>query len=156
MGNNGILVWGVIVMFGNLISQDFEVKILIFIIGCFVSIMIINAVLRKVLNVERRKLFSYNFVNDLHKKGEWIIRISFVLIFTTISIYGVYNPFTPYFIYAAIAFGILLSGFRAIIEKKYAENPRDYLYTLSELGFAFIIIFVMMFIVFPEYMTLIF
>ena len=143
-------------MFGNSFSQDFEVKIIIFILGCFVSIMISNAVLRKVLNVKKRKFFSYNFVNDLHKKGEWIIRISFVLIFTAISIYGVYNPFTPYFIYAAIAFGIILSGFRAIIEKKYAENSRDYLYTLSELGFAFIIIFVMMFIVFPEYMALLF
>ena len=143
-------------MFGNSFSQDFEVKIIIFILGCFVSIMISNAVLRKVLNVEKRKFFSYNFVNDLHKKGEWIIRISFVLIFTAIAIYGVYNPFTPYFIYAAIAFGIILSGFRAIIEKKYAENSRDYLYTLSELGFAFIIIFVMMFIVFPEYMALLF
>lgn len=143
-------------MFGNSFSQDFEVKIIIFIIGCFVSIMTSNAVLRKVLNVKKRKFFSYNFVNDLHKKGEWIIRISFFVIFIAINIYVINNSFTPYFIYAFIAFGIILSGFRAIIEKKYAENPRDYLYTLSELGFAFIIIFVMMLLVFPEYMTLIF
>lgn len=143
-------------MYGNTFSQGFEVKIVIFIIGCFVSIMIMNAVLRKVLNIEKRKFFSYNFVNDIHKKGEWIIRISFVLIFTAIYIYGVYNPFTPYFIYAAIVFGLLLSGFRAIIEKKYAENPRDYIYTLSEMGVAFIIIFVMILLVFPEYMTLLF
>ena len=141
-------------MFGNSISQDFEVKIIIFLIGCFVSIMISNAVLRKVLNVEKRKFFSYNFVNDLHKKGEWIIRISFVLIFVAIGTFEVYNSFTPYFIYALIAFGIILSGFRAIIEKKYAENPRDYLYTLSETGFAFIIIFVMIILVLPEYMAL--
>jgi len=137
-------------MYFSMDPPSFWMKMTIWVISIIVLNLISSAILRKVLRVEKRKFFSYNFVNDIHKKGEWIIRISFIIIYTSIAVYGVFNPFNPFLIYAAIAFGILLSGYRAIIEKKYAENPKDYMYTLTETGFAFMIIFVMTLLVFPE------
>lgn len=119
----------------------------IWVVGIIVSIALFNAIMRKVLNVKRRKFFSYNFVNDFHKKGEWILRISFVIIYTVIAVNDAMNPF---FFYAIIAFTISLSGFRAIVEKKYAENSKDYIFTLSELGFAMMVTFVLTLKVFPE------
>ncbi|MFX3675226.1 MAG: DUF4181 domain-containing protein [Paenisporosarcina sp.] len=138
-------------MFLNSFSPGFEGKIIIWLIGCLASMTIINAIMRKVLSVERKKFFSYNFINDSHKKGEWVIRISFTIILISIAVYDVFNPF---YIFAAIGFGIFLSGFRVIFEKKYAENPKDYIYTLSEMGFAIVIILVMTLMVFPEYLYL--
>jgi len=135
------------VLYYQSFPPDFWIKMTIWVVGIIVSIALFNAIMRKVLNVKRRKFFSYNFVNDFHKKGEWILRISFVIIYIVIAAYDAINPF---FFYALIAFAISLSGFRAIVEKKYAENSMDYIFTLSELGFAMVIIFVLTLKVFPE------
>ncbi len=134
-------------MFFNSVPPGFWIKITIWFVGIIVSIGIFNMIMRKVLSVERRKFFSYNFVNDFHKKGEWILRISFVIIYILIAAFDAINQF---FFYAVIGFGVSLSGFRAIIEKKYAENPKDYLYTLSELGFAMVVITIISLKMFPE------
>ncbi|MGB2992993.1 MAG: DUF4181 domain-containing protein [Paenisporosarcina sp.] len=134
-------------MYDYLFPPDFWIKMTIWLVGIIVSIALFNAIMRKVLNVERRKFFSYNFVNDFHKKGEWILRISFIIIYIVIAANDAINPF---FFYAIFAFAILLSGFRAIVEKKYAKNSKDYIFTLSELGFAMVIIFVLTLKVFPE------
>ena len=134
-------------LFYQSFPPDFWIKMTIWVVGIIVSIALFNAIMRKVLNVKRRKFFSYNFVNDFHKKGEWILRISFVIIYTVIAVNDAMNPF---FFYAIIAFTISLSGFRAIVEKKYAENSKDYIFTLSELGFAMMVTFVLTLKVFPE------
>lgn len=134
-------------LYDYLFPPDFWIKMTIWLVGIIVSIALFNAIMRKVLNVERRKFFSYNFVNDFHKKGEWILRISFIIIYIVIAANDAINPF---FFYAIFAFAILLSGFRAIVEKKYAKNSKDYIFTLSELGFAMVIIFVLTLKVFPE------
>lgn len=143
-------MWRCLILYFSMVPPSFWMKMTIWVISIIVLNLISSAILRKVLRVEKRKFFSYNFVNEIHKKGEWIIRISFIIIYTSIAVYSLVNPFKPFLIYAAIAFGILLSGYRAIIEKKYAENPKDYIFTLSETGFAFMIIFVMTLLVFPE------
>lgn len=135
-------------MYMSLFPPGFLLKLTIWLVCVIAFMTMCNAFMRKVLGVKKKEFFSYNFVNDIHKKGEWIIRITFVIIYILIFALGTYNPF---FIYAAIGFTISLSGFRAIIEKKYAENPKDYLFTLSELGFIVVIVLVMTLIVFPEY-----
>lgn len=43
-------------------------------------LFLINKLLRTWLNVEKKKVFSYNHVNDKHKKIDWTIRIIFIFI----------------------------------------------------------------------------
>ena len=40
----------------------------------------VNNVLRKWLNVERKKIFTYGHVNDKHKKLDWTIRFIFTVL----------------------------------------------------------------------------
>lgn len=134
-------------MYMFMFPEGFWVKMLIFLVVTLVSIILFNAMMRKVLNVERRKFFSYNFVNALHKKGEWTIRISFII---TIIVIGVVYQKSLYISITLLALVISLAVFRAIIEKKYAENPKAYLYTLSEMGFALVSSITLGYILFPE------
>ena len=134
-------------MYAFLLPEGFWVKMLIFLVVTVGSIVLFNAMMRKLLKVERRKFFSYNFVNNLHKKGEWTIRISFIIILIVIGIVFQNSLF--------ISIGLLtlfvsLTIFRAIIEKKYVENPKEYLYTLSETGFALVTSLTVGYILFGE------
>lgn len=134
-------------MYMFLFPEGFWVKMLIFIVVTIVSIILFNAMMRKLLNVEKRKFFSYNFVNDLHKKGEWTIRISFIIILIFI---GIIYQNSLFISITLITLFISLTIFRAIIEKKYAENPKAYLYTLSETGFALVSSLTMGYILFAR------
>ncbi len=138
---------GVYDMYTFLFPEGFWVKMLIFLVVTLVSIILFNAMMRKVLNVERRKFFSYNFVNDLHKKGEWTIRIIFII---TLIVIGVVYQNNLFISITLLALAISLTVFRAIIEKKYAQNHKAYLYTLSEMGFALVSSFTMGYILFAE------
>lgn len=128
-----------------------EGNFFIWIVGYLVSMTIVNAIMRKVLSVKKKELFSYNFVNAFHKKGEWVIRISSVIVYVAIFVNDAINP---YLYIAILGSAISLAVFRAIIEKKYAENPKDYIYTLSELGFSLVIAIILLLIVFPKYFNL--
>jgi len=134
-------------MYTFLFPEGFWVKMLIFLVVTLVFIVLFNAMMRKLLNVERRKFFSYNFVNDLHKKGEWTIRISFIIILIVIGV-GYQNSL--FISITLLTLFISLAIFRAIIEKKYAENPKAYIYTLCEMGFALVTSLTMGYILFGE------
>lgn len=138
---------GVFKMYTFLFPEDFWVKMLIFLVVTIVSIILFNAMMRNLLNVEKRKFFSYNFVNDLHKKGEWTIRISFLIILIVIGI-GFQNSL--FISIGLLTLFVSLAIFRAIIEKKYAENPKAYIYTLAETGFALVSSLTMGYILFAE------
>lgn len=134
-------------MYTFMFPEGFWIKMLIFLVVTLVSIILFNAMMRKLLKVDKRKFFSYNFVNDLHKKGEWTIRISFIIILIVIGV-GYQNYLYMSIILLALA--ISLSVFRAIIEKQYAENSKTYIYTLSEMGFALVSSITVGYILFAE------
>lgn len=98
-------------------------------------------VMKKLLKVEREKWPSYNHVNDLHRKIDWIIRIvSSIFVFIAFYYYGntdtplAFWPFQPLTIFILLLF--ISESVRAFMEWKYAENPRTYLLTLSSMIFA--------------------
>ncbi len=116
-----------------------------------------NALIRKVLGVEKKRLFSYNhFFNDFHKYGEWAITLVFLIINISISASIANNPsdsINPFLVFALLGAGISFAVFRAIFEKIYAENPKDYLYTLIEMGVAIVILVgSMRLLLFPGYL----
>ncbi|MBC2726078.1 DUF4181 domain-containing protein [Desulfosporosinus sp.] len=110
------------------------------------SLVSFNAVVRKLLNVEKKNLFSSHYVNEKHKKIDWTIRIIFLVVllighFVNIS----RDPmdwiwfFEPWFLMMGLVPATEVA--RAIIEYKYAENRNDYKLTISQLVFIFILFF---------------
>ena len=98
----------------------------------------INKVLRKWLNVEKKKLFSYGHVNDIHKKIDWTIRIIFIVfLFIGFSTNVKRDPLEHiWFLETHIllfVFIIVSETSRVIMEKRYAENRNDYIFSTIQL-----------------------
>ena len=103
-----------------------------------VCLFLINKFTRKWLNVEKKKLFSYNHVNDKHKKIDWIIRITCVFFLTIGFFINASRDFVKpiWFLEAHIilfAFIIVSEIVRIIMEKRYAENKNDYIFSAIQL-----------------------
>ncbi|GAB0168105.1 DUF4181 domain-containing protein [Lysinibacillus sp. CTST325] len=124
---------------------EFETLIL-FLIALVLVISIFGFVIRKLLGVERKKWFSYNHLNDRHKKIDWSVRIIFTILFLISSYYMIDNDtvgipwyFETWFI--LIVFLIMSEMLRALMEWKYAENKRDFVATIAEMMFMISIVF---------------
>lgn len=142
-------------MYGPMFPPGFWQQMALFLIGSGIIIFLGNLLIRKWLGVKRKKLFSYNYVNGFHKKGEWVIRILFIVSYGALAgiLYdSAYS--SQYLLLNAFAFILLLAVFRAIMEKRNAENPNDYLYTLFESSFALVVVVFFAALLFPEFLTL--
>lgn len=99
----------------------------------------------KVLKVEKKHIFSNNYVNELHKKLDWILRIAFIIVFIVFNMGKIEYPQlanNPWYFLGVLSIIFVLGQLvRVFMEWKYATNRRDYLYTLSEMLFMVIIIF---------------
>lgn len=99
----------------------------------------INKFLRKRLNVEKKEFFSYNHVNEQHKKIDWAIRITFI-VFVLFGFFINVNRDPLKHIWF-LQTHILMFGFivvtelvRIVMEKRYAKNKNDYIFTAVQLG----------------------
>lgn len=118
----------------------FWLKLFILLVGPLVLLYIFNKIVRKHLNVEKPKMFSYNHVNQNHKQLDWTIRIVFIVAMLI-------SPFITYISedisrFAApvlVLIYIVISEIaRAYMEWKYAANPKAYIATISQLIFLLI------------------
>ncbi|KHF39347.1 DUF4181 domain-containing protein [Halalkalibacter okhensis] len=105
-----------------------------------------NSIMRKWLKVEKKKFLSYNHVNEQHKKIDWIIRVlTIVVILLGYVITLMRGPtemiwfLQPWFI--LFVFIVVSEMVRAVMERKYAENPNAYKFTISQLIFLLILFF---------------
>ncbi|MGE7837618.1 DUF4181 domain-containing protein [Viridibacillus arvi] len=116
-------------------------------------ILMFGYFMRKILKVERKKWFSYNHFNDLHKKIDWSIRITFSLIFITISYYMIYSDvhkidwYFDMWVYFFLLFIFLSESVRSVMEWKYATNPKAYIVTVAEM----VLIIVLVIIIFKTH-----
>ncbi|MCM3708007.1 MULTISPECIES: DUF4181 domain-containing protein [Cytobacillus] len=127
------------------IDPMFGPKLLLLVTVVVASMYFFELGLRKWLKVEKKKFFSYNHINDKHKKVDWTIRIGFVV---TILSGGIFNMtrdpmewlwfFEPWFL-LFVFIGVSESA-RAFMEWKYAENRRSYIVTLINLAFVLILL----------------
>ena len=53
-------------------------ELLLFLTIVITLFLLFNAVMRNWLKIEKKKLFSYNHINEKHKKIDWTIRIVFL------------------------------------------------------------------------------
>lgn len=104
--------------------------LIVFIYGLF--LFLINKFPRKWLNVKKKNLFSSNYVNDKHKKIDWIIKITFIsLLFIGVFInvnrdsLNTHSSLETYILMTA--FIIVSEIVRIVMEKRYAENKNDYI-----------------------------
>lgn len=97
-----------------------------------------NKFLRKWLNVEKKEFFSNNFVNQKHKKIDWTIRITFIVVVLFVFFVNVSeNPsrhiwlLQPHILMFSLIFVTELV--RIVMEKRYAANKNDYIFTTVQL-----------------------
>lgn len=122
------------------LPMDFEWKFVLFLLGMVAILFLVNLFLRKVLGVEKRSLMKASYVNDRHKKFEFYIGIAGAIGVGAAAIYG-YGKSGLYPIYATVIVALISTLYRAYMERKYAENPREYIFTLLE--FPLIILFIL-------------
>ncbi|WP_164669747.1 DUF4181 domain-containing protein [Virgibacillus doumboii] len=125
-----------------IIWKKLVIALAIFLILSFAS----DTVMRKWLKVERKKFFSYNHVNDQHKKIDFTIRISSVILLLFGSTYNSLKEPAERIWFLDIWFIILMfivvsETARAIMEWKYATNRKAYILTLYQLGFIVVFLF---------------
>lgn len=121
-------------------DPDFGIKLFGLIGGMLLIIFVFNTIMRKVLRVERKKIFSQNHINELHKKADWSIRIAYIVIaIVSIFIFNFNNQLLEYSAWVllglAVVFLILEEGLRAIMEYKFKKGQNDYLLTIYQLIF---------------------
>jgi hypothetical protein len=100
----------------------------------FGVIAVVKLILRKVLKIEKENnpFFSYNHINDLHRKIDWGIRIAAIITIITTNILVVFENYPIYYLLIPIFLSGLDYPVRTFFEKKYSNNPKQYILTLSE------------------------
>ena len=118
--------------------------ILLLLIGIAILINGFSYMMSKLLRVERKKWFSYNHINDVHKKVDWLFRIAFAIILIVSASYRIsLEPSEPAWYldtwFLLIISIILSESVRAYMEWKYEENRNAYVLTISETVFILIL-----------------
>lgn len=129
-------------------TASIGVKVTVWLIGVLGLTTILTLRMSKLLNVDKKMWGRDRHVNRTHKMVELILNIGFAITTFTMTMNNVEFIF---FLNISIGYAIMHFGIRAIFEKKYAENPKDYLYTLSEFLFLMSSFYVMTYLIFPEY-----
>jgi len=122
------------------IDPTFWTKLTLMLIVFIILLVSFNVIMRKWLKVEKKHFFSYNHVNKRHKKIDWTIRILTTILLVIgfiINNSGTYEERFWYFESwtVIIVFVLTSETVRAYMEWKYAENQKEYILTISQLGF---------------------
>ena len=126
-------------------NSSFWLKLFLLLLMIGLLMFLFNTITRKLLKVKKRKAFSYNYLNGLHKKIDWTIRIIFVV---AIIVGGLINAsrlpmnpilfLEPYFLVFALIF--ITEIITAVMEWKYEENRNAYIFTILQLVFIAILL----------------
>lgn len=127
-------------MYEYLFPPDFWWRMFLFLAGSFLAIFIVNTILRKLLGVKKKSFFSYNFINSFHEKADWSIRILTIVCIIFLAVFAV-DKIPAYMFVLFVIAGLVQETLRAVMEKKYAENPNDYLFTIIQMPTSLIILF---------------
>ncbi|MEC3883054.1 DUF4181 domain-containing protein [Halobacillus sp. HZG1] len=131
-------------MLGYGLDSDFWLGLLLLLTIVSVLLVSFNTIIRRWLKVERKKILSYNHVNEKHTRIDWIIRI--IAAISLILGYSInimsYPTITYWFLqpwYIIIVFLVVSEIGRAVMERKYAQNPNAYKVTILEMTFTLLI-----------------
>lgn len=127
------------------VEPNFWLKLFLFLAIIGLILFLFNIVMRKLLRVEKAKFFSYNHLNEKHKKLDWIIRITFIIILLIGFIINILrNPMEPIWFlephFLVFIFVIATETARAYMQWKYDTNRNAYIFTISQLVFMIILL----------------
>ncbi|MCA0970850.1 DUF4181 domain-containing protein [Halobacillus litoralis] len=124
----------------------FLLRLMVLLAGVLVLWFSFAILMSRWLNVKRPKFFSYYYVNEKHKKVEWMIRLAAIVSILSgfavtmtrnpLELYWFFQPWTISFVYILVSY----IG-RAVMEWKYAQNTNAYKVTVSEILFILILSF---------------
>ncbi|KMY49600.1 DUF4181 domain-containing protein [Peribacillus loiseleuriae] len=94
----------------------------------FILGIVFDKVIRKIFNIKKEKGRSYTHANKIHKRGEWIIVILFIIVlFYRLSVASI--ELVP----ALFTYFFILFAFRAFMEWKYQRETRKHILSVSSL-----------------------
>lgn len=102
----------------------------------FILISIVKFFLRKIFKLERvkRNLFSYNHINEFHRKVENWVRIFTATTLMVLAIVMInYEDLTYLYFLGVITLLALEYAVRAFFEFKYSEYPKQAILSLTEM-----------------------
>ena len=106
------------------------------ILGIVVLISIVNFILRKLLKIEKEKkdFFSYDYINEQHRKIERWVRWSWMLVSLIAFSLILYQEFPViFYLFLFIAWMATDAFVRAYFQWKHSEQPKQAVLTLSEM-----------------------
>ena len=113
----------------------FWIKFAFIVLIVLVLDAIVKLLLRNSLKIEKGKkpFFSYNHINELHRKIDWAIRItSAIVLIVTNTLVIIEGYSINLIIITTIFYFVLDYTVRAFFECKYSQNPKQYILTISE------------------------
>ena len=119
----------------------------------FLIVFVINSVLkftfRKLFNIEpsKREFFSYNHINDTHRKVDWFVRIGTLIVGLVLLYFMALDEYPPsYYLVAVIVFIAVDHLVRAFFEWQASENPKQSILTLAQMTvFVAAVVFIIQF-----------
>ena len=119
------------------LPPEFWKEFMIIMVAVLFLMVAIPAIFRRTMGADKKKWFSYNHINEFHKKGDWTLRISFMISLIAGVIIFRANPFIVLFISGL--FSVSQLGFQAYVEWEFTENRKNYKVTIVEVGLTFIV-----------------
>ena len=137
-------------IYNYMFSDNFLWELALFLILTGVAIYLISRGLSKMLGVKRNAFRNIPPVNALHHKVERTF-----MVLGIVCIIAIYFTFPPesgsmYLVLVPIAIGFFSEMFRAVMEKKYAENPNEYKYTVIHFPVVLGVVLWIGYTIFPE------
>ncbi|MDQ0272242.1 DUF4181 domain-containing protein [Cytobacillus purgationiresistens] len=123
------------------VEPIFGLKFIIILVTVGLILFSFSVVLRKWLKVEKKATFSYNHLNAQHRKIDWIIRITTMVLIILGFFINMTRDFwflETYFI--LFIFIIASETARATMEWKYAANRNEFIFTIVQLAFSVILL----------------
>ncbi|MBU8878816.1 DUF4181 domain-containing protein [Bacillus sp. FJAT-29790] len=122
------------------VEPTFWMNLILLLASVFILLIAFNTIMRKWLKIkEKNKFFSYNHINEKHKKIDWTIRIITIVILL-LGYVMAWIEFSQSWLIIFI-FIVVSETIRAVMERKYAENPNAYKLTISQIVFILILFF---------------
>ncbi|WP_240033975.1 DUF4181 domain-containing protein [Planococcus salinus] len=124
-------------------------NLLFFFLIVFAINYILKFALRKLFKIEpsKREFFSYNHINDQHRKVDWFVRGGTLIVGLVLLYFVALDKYPPsYYLVAVIALIVVDHLVRAFFEWRASENPKQSILTLTQMAvFVAAIVFVIQF-----------
>lgn len=120
-------------------TPDFwvEFAVIMAIVLCLLGV--VPVILRRVLGADKVEWVAVNHINTLHKKGDWTLRMLFMV--TLIICTFLFIQKSSVLIFISMIFMVTQHGFEAFVQWKFAENRNNYKVVMME-----IVLFLMVFV----------